>query len=392
MTQKKSKLPQADRNPPLEEEPVISKRNSRNVYTLLFNRPKQLNSFSTSMLEFTFYYLHELENSEHVNMIFLKGKGRAFSSGADVVEMAGRIKDPSKRTEMIYYSDMFHDILQFMPKMKTPTISFMDGVAVGSGSAVGNLANFSIATEHTKSCMPETRFGSFCDTGTSYTLPRLNGNLGKYIALTAKMLEAEDVVIAGLASHFVPSNRLDALEESLIKLDNPNLESIKRTIDQFSINIEDMPPSKILQRKNRDTIERCFQFEKAVDIIEALKKDGSKFALETIDQINGGSPIGIALTLENMRRASELTYAQAIIMERHLWRFVFIQPDFCEGIALLMVKGAKPRWIRKEHKDVDFKKDIIETYFGDKYGKMDLDREWVYNTLPIVKSKMKSRL
>lgn len=57
-----------------------------------------------------------------------------------------------------------------------------------------------------------------------------------------------------------------------------------------------------------------------------------------------------------------------------------------------MVKGAKPKWIRKEHSDVDFKKDIIETYFGDKYGKMDLDQEWVYTTLPIVKSKMKSRL
>lgn len=65
---------------------------------------------------------------------------------------------------------------------------------MGSGSAVGNLADFSIATEHTKSTMPETRFGSFCDTGTSYTLPRKSGNVGKYIALTAKMLEAEDVV------------------------------------------------------------------------------------------------------------------------------------------------------------------------------------------------------
>lgn len=59
-----------------------------------------------------------------------------------------------------------------------------------------------------------------------------------------------------MASHFVPSNRLDALEKSLIKLDHPDLESIKRTIDQFSINREDMSPSKILQGKNRDTIER----------------------------------------------------------------------------------------------------------------------------------------
>lgn len=43
--------------------------------------------------------------------------------------MAGRIKDPSKRAEMPYYSDVFHDMLQFLPKMKTPTISFMDGIA-----------------------------------------------------------------------------------------------------------------------------------------------------------------------------------------------------------------------------------------------------------------------
>lgn len=42
--------------------------------------------------------------------------------------------------------------------------------------------------------MPETRFGHFCDVGSNFFLPRLTGNIGKYIALTAQMIHAEDAL------------------------------------------------------------------------------------------------------------------------------------------------------------------------------------------------------
>lgn len=65
---------------------------------------------------------------------------------------------------------------------------------VGAGCGVGVFSHFSVATENTKMSMPETRFGHFCDAGSSFYLSRLNGHMGRYIALCSKTLVAEDTL------------------------------------------------------------------------------------------------------------------------------------------------------------------------------------------------------
>ncbi len=87
--------------------------------------------------------------------------------------------------------------------------------------------DFGVATEHTLLAMPETLIGLFPDAGGSYFLPRLTGSLGMYLALTGMRwcmicewvgytvynlsllplghrLKARDVLLAGLATHFIP--------------------------------------------------------------------------------------------------------------------------------------------------------------------------------------------
>lgn len=105
-------------------------------------------------------------------------------------------------------------MLHFVGTMRTPVISFMDGVTsniqnyeknlvftkylrfflVGGGCGLSVLSHFGVATENTKMAMPETRFGHFCDGGSNFFLSRLNGHLGKYIALCAQTIVAEDVL------------------------------------------------------------------------------------------------------------------------------------------------------------------------------------------------------
>lgn len=65
---------------------------------------------------------------------------------------------------------------------------------VGGGCGLSVLSHFGVATENTKMAMPETRFGHFCDGGSNFFLSRLNGYLGKYIALCAQTIVAEDVL------------------------------------------------------------------------------------------------------------------------------------------------------------------------------------------------------
>ena len=64
--------------------------------------------------------------------------------------------------------------------------------------------------------MPETAIGLFPDVGGGYFLPRLNGKLGAYLALTGFRLKGRDVLRAGVATHFVESSKVCILEICII--------------------------------------------------------------------------------------------------------------------------------------------------------------------------------
>lgn len=50
--------------------------------------------------------------------------------------------------------------------------------------------------------------GLFPDVGGSHFLPRLPNNLGVFLGLTGHRLRGIDVVHAGIATHYVPTNRV----------------------------------------------------------------------------------------------------------------------------------------------------------------------------------------
>ena len=64
---------------------------------------------------------------------------------------------------------------------------------MGGGVGLSVHAPFRIATENTVFAMPETTIGFFPDVGASFFLPRLDGGLGTYFALTSETLTGVDV-------------------------------------------------------------------------------------------------------------------------------------------------------------------------------------------------------
>lgn len=50
--------------------------------------------------------------------------------------------------------------------------------------------------------------GLFPDVGGGFFLPRLQSNLGRYLALSGERLKGRDVQKAGIATHYVPSEKV----------------------------------------------------------------------------------------------------------------------------------------------------------------------------------------
>ena len=90
---------------------------------------------------------------------------------------------------------------------------------MGGGVGVSCHAPIRVATDNSVYAMPETGIGFFTDVGGSYFLSRVknNINMGMYLGLTGHRLKAKDLVQWGVATHYVPSDKLDGLREDIIK-------------------------------------------------------------------------------------------------------------------------------------------------------------------------------
>lgn len=88
---------------------------------------------------------------------------------------------------------------------------------MGGGVGVSVHAPIRVATDNTVYAMPETGIGFFTDVGGSYFLSRVKNNisLGLYLGLTGHRLKSRDLVKWGIATHFVPKDKLTELYTDL---------------------------------------------------------------------------------------------------------------------------------------------------------------------------------
>lgn len=90
---------------------------------------------------------------------------------------------------------------------------------MGGGVGVSCHAPIRVATENSMYAMPETAIGFFTDVGGSYFLSRVKNNisLGMYLGLTGQRLKATELLQWGVATHFVPTEKLEHMRHDIIK-------------------------------------------------------------------------------------------------------------------------------------------------------------------------------
>ena len=73
------------------------------------------------------------------------------------------------------------------------------GIVMGGGVGLSVHAKYRVASDTTLFAMPEVAIGLFPDVGGSHFLPRLENNIGMYLALTGTRLIGADVLRYGSA-------------------------------------------------------------------------------------------------------------------------------------------------------------------------------------------------
>ncbi len=312
---------------------VLVERRGRALW-LTLNRPAAMNALNRTMCTTIQAALYGSIADPHVALVVVTGAGeRAFCAGGDVVAMhaAGRAGAEG-------WQGFFHDeyrMNQTIARYPDPYVAILDGVTMGGGVGLSIHGRFRIATERTLFAMPETAIGLIPDVGGTHALPRLPGHIGTWLALTGARLKAADCLYAGIATHFVPVERLDLVGELLSTGDDP----VEQILDTLSAD-PGQPPLATL----RDAIDFHFAHD-SIEAIQASLATGDDWAQSTHATIAAMSPTSLKLTLRALRAGAGSDIEGALRTEYRVVSHIQGGHDFYEGVrAVLIDKDKSPKW------------------------------------------------
>ena len=178
------------------------------VGLITFNRPKALNALSPEMMRELSAALDTFEADDNIGCMVLTGSDKAFAAGADIKAMKGK-------TYMDVYKEEFITAeWERVTRCRKPVIAAVAGYALGGGCELAMMCDFIIAADNARFGQPEIKLGIMPGAGGTQRLPRAVGKAKAMdMALTGRMMDAQEAERAGLVSRVVALDKL--MEQSL---------------------------------------------------------------------------------------------------------------------------------------------------------------------------------
>ena len=184
-------------NPTLDENGVLE---------LVLNEPEKLNAVDGELHKMLADVWRDIDSDERVRSVLLRAEGRAFSAGGDldwVNELATDFKARAKGFREA--RDLVHNIVN----CAKPTVSAINGVAVGAGLAIAILTDVSIAGKSALLIDGHTKIGVAAGDHAVMAWPILCGLArARYYLLLCEKLDGEKAADIGLVSLCVEDSEL----------------------------------------------------------------------------------------------------------------------------------------------------------------------------------------
>nr|KJB41030.1 hypothetical protein B456_007G087700 [Gossypium raimondii] len=313
----------------------------------ILNRPSSLNALNTNIGA----RLHELyaswEDDPNIGFVVMKGSGRAFCAGGDIVALYHLINEGKIEKCKGFFRTLYSFIYHLGTYLK-PHVSILNGITMGGGAGISIPGTFRLATDRTVFATPETQIGFHPDAGASFHLSRLPGHLGEYLGLTGAKLSGAEMVSCGLATHYSNTDKLPLIEEELGNLVTDDPSVIESCLEKYS---DAVYPEKISALHRIEVLNKCFGHDTVGEIIDAVESEASAtndaWCNSTLKKLKEASPLSLKVSLRSVREGRFQTFDQCLVREYRMSLQGIskrISNDFCEGVRARVVhKDSAPK-------------------------------------------------
>ena len=327
---------------------VIIARKEGRAGRITLNRPKALHSLNQEMCELMIEALLAWREDEAVELVVVDhlADTRGFCAGGDIRMLQDSGKADGKEAQAFFAAEYrLNTLIEEYPK---PYVAIQDGVTMGGGVGISVHGDVRVATANTVFAMPESGIGLFPDVGGGWFLPRLDGELGQWLALTGARLKGKDVLAAGVATHFVED--ASGLAGKLAEQGLEALDGLEQSAEgSFA--------------EHRAEIDRCFAKETVEEIISCLEA-GSEWAQKQADTLKSKSPLTLKVAHRQLREGGKLSeFRENMKMEYRIGARMVCTENFIEGVrAVLVDRDNDPKWVPADLASVD--EELVDSFFA----------------------------
>jgi len=218
----------------MEYQTILTQKEN-GITTITLNRPEKLNAFSPQMAREFYDAVWEIYNDNDVKVVVIKGAGRSFCAGGDIVQDIGH----SAATHPTWKYDHDWRFINMVPillrYMAPPVIASVHGHAIGIGTTLPMACDLVIAADTARFSLGFIRVGITLECGSSFNLVRQVGmRKAMELALTGRTVDAQEALQIGMVNQVVPEAELNdktmALATSLANGPSIAIEMTKRAL------------------------------------------------------------------------------------------------------------------------------------------------------------------
>ena len=201
------------------------------IACITLNRPEKLNAINPEMRELLWDAFQDVRNNDEVRCAIVTGKGRAFSTGHDLVAMASARANEGPTTGDLYVEQS---------KIWKPIIAAINGVCLAQGCGIALGSDIRIASTEAQFGWPQAKRGISSVSGPALLSQVVPRNIAFEFLFTGDFVDAQKALELRLVNYVVPPEDVMPRAEEMARKITANAPLALAAIKEASIKGSEM--------------------------------------------------------------------------------------------------------------------------------------------------------